>query len=128
MVFLNGPSSAYFSFIFGPFQTNINTILQQINLKKCPSSIRHRDLNPRPSECESPPITTRPGLPPTVVILIPINRYRLIPTYLYYDSTLLRCLNLYIDTVLIPTFLRFDNVAIPRYIPLSRHCFYPISH
>ena len=53
---------ASFSFIFGLFQTNINTILQQINVKKCPSSIRHRDSNPRPSECKSPPITTRPGL------------------------------------------------------------------
>ena len=37
-----------FRFIFGPFQTNINTILQQINVKKCPSSIRHWDSNPRP--------------------------------------------------------------------------------
>ena len=55
---------ASFLFIFGLFQTNINTILQQINVKKCPSSIRHRDSNPRPSERESPPITTRPGLPP----------------------------------------------------------------
>ena len=59
----NGPSPASFSFIFGLSQTNINTILQQINVKKCPSSIRHRDSNPRPSGRESPPITTRPGLP-----------------------------------------------------------------
>ena len=51
-----------FLFIFGLFQTNINTILQQIHVKKCPSSIRHRESNPRPSERESPPITTRPGL------------------------------------------------------------------
>ena len=29
----------------------------------CPCSKRHWDLNPRPSERESPPITTRPGLP-----------------------------------------------------------------
>jgi len=28
----------------------------------CPSSIRRRDLNPRPLERESTPITTRPGL------------------------------------------------------------------
>ena len=32
-LFLNGPSPASFSFIFGLFQTNINTILQQINVK-----------------------------------------------------------------------------------------------
>ena len=31
---------------------------------KNPSSIQRRDLNPRPLEHESPPITTRPGLPP----------------------------------------------------------------
>ena len=30
----------------------------------CPSSIRRLDSNPWPLECESPPITTRPGLPP----------------------------------------------------------------
>ena len=29
----------------------------------CPSSIRHRDWNPRPLEHEVSPITTRPGLP-----------------------------------------------------------------
>ena len=28
----------------------------------CPSSIRCRDSNPQTLECESPPITTRPGL------------------------------------------------------------------
>ena len=38
--------------------------LQQINVKQCPSSIRHWDSNPQPLEIESPPITTRPGLPP----------------------------------------------------------------
>ena len=32
--------------------------------EKCPSSIWCRDSNPQPSEYESPPITTRPGLPP----------------------------------------------------------------
>ena len=31
---------------------------------KCLSSIRHRDSNLRPSEHESPPITTRPGISP----------------------------------------------------------------
>ena len=49
---------ASFSFILS-FQTNI-TILHQINVKKCPSSIRCWDLNPRSSQHESPPITTRP--------------------------------------------------------------------
>ena len=49
--------------LFSSFQTNI-TILQQINVKKCPSSIQCWDSNPRPLEHESPPITTRPGLLP----------------------------------------------------------------
>ena len=38
--------------------------LQQINVKKCPSSIQFWDSNSRPWIHESPPITTRPGLPP----------------------------------------------------------------
>ena len=59
-----------FFVIFGLFQRNINTILQQINVKKCPSSIRHRDSNPRPSEHESLPITTRPGLPPQAILML----------------------------------------------------------
>ena len=32
-IFKNGPSPASFSFILGLFQTNINTILLQINVK-----------------------------------------------------------------------------------------------
>ena len=35
-----------FLFIFGLFQANINTVLQQTNVKKCPSSIWHWDSNP----------------------------------------------------------------------------------
>ena len=38
--------------------------LQQIDGKKCPSSIRPRDSNPQPFKHESSPIATRPGLPP----------------------------------------------------------------
>ena len=75
----NGPSPASFSFIFCIFQTNINTILQQINVKKSPSSIWHWDSNPRPSERESPPITTRPGLPPLnvwiFVLIVLYNKF-----------------------------------------------------
>ena len=32
--------------------------------EKCPSSIHCKDLNPRPHKHETPPITTRPALPP----------------------------------------------------------------
>ena len=51
----------FFFVYFRCFQTNITifTICE-----KCPSSIRCRDSNPRPSEREYLPITTRPGLPP----------------------------------------------------------------
>ena len=48
--------------LFLSFQTTLQ-ILQQINVKKCPSSIRCWDSNSRPLEHEFPPITTRPGLP-----------------------------------------------------------------
>ena len=43
-------------------------------MKKCLPSIQCWDSNPRPSEYESPPITTRPGLPPSIVYLLLLNR------------------------------------------------------
>ena len=52
----NGSTPAFFH-LFLSFQTHI-TIFQQINLKKCPSSIQCQDSNSRPLEHESPPITT----------------------------------------------------------------------
>ena len=64
-----------FRFYFRSFHTNTTTILQQIYVKKCPSSIRCRDSNPRPSEHESPPITTRPRLRPTASM--PRTSYKL---------------------------------------------------
>ena len=48
-------------FIFGLFKQTIH-FLQQINVKKCPSSIWRWDSNPWPLEHESLPITTRPVL------------------------------------------------------------------
>ena len=45
----------------------------------CPSSIRRRDSNPRPLDREPPPITTRPGLPPTL-------RFFLMPSCLSLSS------------------------------------------
>ena len=50
--------------------------LQQINVKKCPSSKWHRDLNPRPLEHESSPMTTRPELPPNQVILFVLSLFK----------------------------------------------------
>ena len=43
--------------------------LQQIYVKKCPSSIQYWDSNTRPSRHESPSKTTGPGLPPKYVCL-----------------------------------------------------------
>ena len=67
-VFLMGHPRPLFH-LFSSFQTHI-TILTTTRCGKmlCPSSIWHRDLNPRPSEHESPPITTRPGLPPDLAV------------------------------------------------------------
>ena len=42
-------------------------ILLQNNVKKYPSSVRCRDLNPGRTVHVSPPSTTRPGLPPMVL-------------------------------------------------------------
>ena len=50
-------------FIFDLFKQTSLQILQQIHVKKCPSRKRCGDSNPQPLKHESPPITTRPGLP-----------------------------------------------------------------
>ena len=50
--------------LFLSFQTTLQ-FLQQIYVNKCPPSKWCRDSNSRPLECESPPTTTRPGLPPS---------------------------------------------------------------
>ena len=56
-------------------QTSLQ-FLQQI-CEKGPSSIRCRDLNPRPSERESLPITTRSELPPIHFFLPLFNKVAL---------------------------------------------------
>ena len=63
--FLNGPTPASLSFNFALFMQTSLQILQQINGKKSPSSIRCRGLNPQPLEHESPPRTTRQGSYPS---------------------------------------------------------------
>ena len=65
MTFLkNGPTPASFSFIFRLFKQTIQSYNKSMWKMPCPPSIWRRDSNPWRSECESPPITTRPGLPP----------------------------------------------------------------
>ena len=51
--FKNVSSSASLSFNFCLFKQTIQ-ILQEINVKKCPSSIRYRNLNSQPSDYEKP--------------------------------------------------------------------------
>ena len=53
------------TFIFGLFKQTSLQFLQQEYVKKCPSSIQSQDSNPQSLEHESPPITARPGLPPS---------------------------------------------------------------
>ena len=60
MFFLNGPTSFYLSL---SFRTHITSFTAN-ECEICPSSKRCRELNSRPLEYESPPITTRPGLLP----------------------------------------------------------------
>ena len=59
----NGPTPASFR-LFLVFSSKHYKFLQQIDVKKCPFSIRGRDSNPQPLERESLPISTTPGLPP----------------------------------------------------------------
>ena len=70
IVFKNGPTPASFSLIFGLFKQTSLQFLQQIYVKKCPSSIWCRDSNPQPSERESLPITTRPGFTPNQIQIV----------------------------------------------------------
>ena len=48
--------------LFSVFLNQPIQIVQQINVEKSPSGIRHQDSNSRPSDYESPPLTTRPGV------------------------------------------------------------------
>ena len=59
-LFLNGPTPASFSIFSNKHHYNFYNKY----VKKCPSSIWCRDSNPRPSDRESLPKTTRPGHPP----------------------------------------------------------------
>ena len=66
--FLNWPSSVSFSFFFRLFKQKL-LFGHQIKCEKCPFSILYLDLSTRPSEHESPPIATGPGLPPQTILL-----------------------------------------------------------
>ena len=77
----NGQISACFLIHFRLFKHTLQ-ILQQICMwKDFPSSIQCRDSNSRPLEHESPPITTRPVLPP-MCNLLPITKAKKSFSYL----------------------------------------------
>ena len=86
IVFLkNRPTSASFSFIFGPFKQTLQ-FLQQINSNKCSSSIQCRDSNPRPFNHELSPIITRPvHLPKYLSLFICWRGHR--KTSIHYPSS-----------------------------------------
>ena len=69
----NGPTPASFSFIFGLFNQTLLQFLQQVKCQKCPSNIRCRDSNSQPSDYESLPLTTRPGLTPLCLHLLVLH-------------------------------------------------------
>ena len=80
-VFLNEPSSASFC-LFSSFQANITILTTNIYEKMLwPSSIRRQDSNPQPSEHDSPPIITRPGLPPVIKFVTEIFKNSQIWSY-----------------------------------------------
>ena len=64
--FKKGPIPASFIIYFWSFQTNIIPIFKTNICEKMSIQYWCLDSNQRPSEHESPPITTGPGLPPTV--------------------------------------------------------------
>ena len=57
--------------------------LQQLNVKKCPSSLRCLDSNSQSSEHKFPPLTTRPGLLPLIRVLSKVYRDKVAPSELW---------------------------------------------
>ena len=57
------PRPLFCFFIFSNKHYKFNN---KYKCEKCPSSIWHWDSNSQPSDYESPPLTTRPKLPPKI--------------------------------------------------------------
>ena len=74
IVFLKWANRGLFFIYFCLFKHTLQ-FLQQINVKKCPSSIWCRESISQHLEHEYPPITTRPGLPPNHVNLKTSHTY-----------------------------------------------------
>ena len=61
LIFFKWANPSLFLFIFSLFNQTLQFYSK--SMWKCPSSIWRRDSNSQPSDYESPPITTRLGLP-----------------------------------------------------------------
>ena len=75
--FVAAAAGVNFFVCFRSFQSNIITNFTTNICEKCASSIWCWDSNSRPSERESLPITTRPGLPPKSVNFLASTSYRI---------------------------------------------------
>ena len=98
--------------------------LQQIYVKNCPSSIWCWDLNPQHSVHESPPITTRPGLPPNVkhFCFIILLASRVCIRNFQFRETALRCLRLSLYTMFYGNFNFYCNRPISSLKSQLRIC------
>ena len=85
--FKMGQPGLFFHF-FGLFR-QILQFLWQIYVKKCPSNIQCQDSNQWPSKHESPPTTTRPGLPPNLKLFIPTSRHTAPRPFHYFSNSYL---------------------------------------
>ena len=92
LFFKNGPTPASFVY-FRSFQTNIVTIFTTNKCEKCPSSIWCRDSNSQPSDYESPLLTTRPGLPPKMLIILSAGLILLLLTLKHLGKSGHTCLS-----------------------------------
>ena len=72
--FFKWANPGLFVIYFQSFQAN-SPIFTTNRCEKCPSSIWRQDSKPRPFKHESSPITTRPGLPPWLPLIISINGF-----------------------------------------------------
>ena len=98
---------------------------------KRPSSIRCWESNPRSSEHESPPITTRPGLPPYLITLLGLISYCCSHSYTYvYGRSYLSCLfqnmrNLttseIMNLVYLPTTVTYTYPSLHIYLAVNVH-------
>ena len=107
----NGPTPASFLFIFY-FSNKHYNFFTNFFVKKCKNNIPCRDSNPWPLGHESPPITTRPGLPHYLKILMAI----LLTKVAQISCSFLGYHHFYVNTAL----ATFEQIGL-LFIPSSGH-------